>query len=68
MFLAEFDFILEYKCKKLNVDVVDALSCKAQFVTMSVMKTEIHEMIREGLQHDPKAVLLGRRWSTIHHW
>jgi hypothetical protein len=64
-FLVEFDMTIEYRSGKLNV-VVDALSRKAQLVTLEEDKSpttmdgsqihvlaELRENIKEGLQVDP---------------
>ncbi|KAG8376910.1 hypothetical protein BUALT_Bualt09G0113300 [Buddleja alternifolia] len=53
-FLAEFDYVLEYKPKKANV-VADALSRKAELAAISLAKGNVHEMIKEGLEHNPMA-------------
>ncbi|KAG8363029.1 hypothetical protein BUALT_BualtUnG0012500 [Buddleja alternifolia] len=53
-FLAEFDYVLEYKPGKANV-VADALSRKAELAAISLAKGNIHEKIKEGLGHDPMA-------------
>ncbi|XP_070013504.1 uncharacterized protein [Nicotiana sylvestris] len=53
-FLAEFDYALEYKPRKGNV-VADALSRKAELATITSMRWDIQEDIKEGMQHDPAA-------------
>ncbi|KAG8364869.1 hypothetical protein BUALT_Bualt18G0043300 [Buddleja alternifolia] len=53
-FLAEFDYVLEYKPGKANV-VADALSRKAELAAISLAKGNVHEKIKEGLEHDPMA-------------
>ncbi|KAH9657201.1 Endonuclease [Citrus sinensis] len=53
-FLAKFDYRLEYKPGKANV-VADALSRKAELVTLSMSqsKSDLVSRIKEGLQQDP---------------
>ncbi|XP_012844529.1 PREDICTED: uncharacterized protein LOC105964566 [Erythranthe guttata] len=53
-FLAEFDYVLEYKPGKANV-VADALSRKAELAAISSTRRNLADMIREGLEHDPMA-------------
>ncbi|KAK2967931.1 hypothetical protein RJ640_010541 [Escallonia rubra] len=53
-FLAEFDYVMEYKPGKANL-VADALSRKAELVAMSKVKGDILEGIKEGMEHDPLA-------------
>ncbi|KAK2979891.1 hypothetical protein RJ640_023962 [Escallonia rubra] len=53
-FLAEFDYVMEYKPGKANL-VADALSRKAELAAMSKAKGEILEEIKEGMEHDPLA-------------
>ncbi|KAI3470592.1 hypothetical protein Pfo_027255 [Paulownia fortunei] len=50
-FLAEFDYILEYKPGKANV-VADALSRKAELAAVSLAKGEIMDRIKQGLEQD----------------
>ena len=49
-FLAEFDYRLEYKSGKANI-VVDALSRKAEYATLSMSqpKSDLVSRIKEGL-------------------
>ena len=52
-FLAEFNYVLEYKSGRINL-VADALSRKAEFVTMlSHPQSSLLDPIKEGLAHDP---------------
>nr|XP_033511370.1 uncharacterized protein LOC117276159 [Nicotiana tomentosiformis] len=53
-FLAEFDYVLEYKPGKGNV-VADALSRKAELAAITSTRWDIREDIKEGMQHDPAA-------------
>ncbi|KAK2966767.1 hypothetical protein RJ640_015365 [Escallonia rubra] len=53
-FLAEFDYVMEYKPGKANL-VADALSRKAELAAMSKAKGDILEGIKEGMEHDPLA-------------
>ncbi|RVW38680.1 Transposon Tf2-12 polyprotein [Vitis vinifera] len=54
-FLAEFDYMLEYKPGTAN-HVADALSRKAELASMtSQPQGNIMDLLREGLQHDPVA-------------
>ncbi|KAK2970517.1 hypothetical protein RJ640_001722 [Escallonia rubra] len=53
-FLAEFDYVMEYKPGKANL-VADALSRKAELMTMSKSNGDILEGIKEGMEHDPLA-------------
>ncbi|XP_012859014.1 PREDICTED: uncharacterized protein LOC105978142 [Erythranthe guttata] len=53
-FLAEFDYVLQYKPGKANV-VADALSRKAELAAISSTRGNLANMIREGLEHDPMA-------------
>ena len=53
-FLAEFDYVLEYKPGKANL-VADALSRKAELAAMSRIQGELLTLIKEGTEHDPLA-------------
>ncbi|CAL1380625.1 unnamed protein product [Linum trigynum] len=53
-FLAEFDFVLEYKPGKANF-VADALSRKSALAAISQPQFPLKERIEEGLSHDPFA-------------
>ena len=76
MFLAEFDFALEYKVGKTNV-VVDALSRRVELTVACVEPSEVHlegallSRIREGTQQDPTAqhlVSLAQAGKTRRFW
>ncbi|KAG8368869.1 hypothetical protein BUALT_Bualt15G0091500 [Buddleja alternifolia] len=69
-FLAEFDYVLEYKPGKANV-VADALSRKAELAAISLAKGNVHEKIKEGLEHDPMTKELMRHvkeGKTLQFW
>ncbi|KAG8377434.1 hypothetical protein BUALT_Bualt08G0032500 [Buddleja alternifolia] len=69
-FLAEFDYVLEYKPGKANV-VADALSRKAELAAISLAKGNVHEKIKEGLEHDPMAkelMRLAKEGKTRQFW
>ncbi|GKV41043.1 hypothetical protein SLEP1_g48622 [Rubroshorea leprosula] len=53
-FLAEFDYVMEYKPGRVNV-VADALSRKAMFASISRPEGNILDRVKEGLAHDPFA-------------
>lgn len=56
-FLAEFDFVLEYKPGKTNL-VADALSRKMELASISSPGSPLIDRIKEGLQHDLTAKAL----------
>ena len=62
-FLAEFDYVLEYKSGRINL-VADALSRKAEFAALPLL-----DRIKEGLAQDPTAKNMmeyakeGKTWS-----
>ncbi|XP_022864502.1 uncharacterized protein LOC111384459 [Olea europaea var. sylvestris] len=56
-FLAEFDYVMEYKPGKVNV-VADALSRKAELAAISQATGTLLEEIKQGLEHDPMAKTL----------
>lgn len=69
-FLAEFDYILQYKPGKANV-VADALSRKAELAAMNKSHEGILEAIRVGMKHDPLAkqlVELATEGKTKRFW
>ncbi|KAG8389639.1 hypothetical protein BUALT_Bualt02G0249900 [Buddleja alternifolia] len=69
-FLAEFDYVLEYKPGKANV-VADALSRKTELAVISLAKGNVHEKIKEGLEHDPMAkelMRLAKEGKTRQFW
>ena len=52
-FLAEFDYVLEYKPGRVNL-VADALSRKSEFAAMlSHPQSSLLDRIKEDLVHDP---------------
>ena len=53
-FLAEFDYVLEYKPGRGNV-VADALSRKYELASITTAHCDIQDAIKYGMQHDPKA-------------
>ncbi|CAM8878010.1 unnamed protein product [Rhodiola kirilowii] len=53
-FLAEFDYIMEYKHGRTNV-VADALSRKAELASISQVTSPLLEKIKEGLGADDQA-------------
>jgi hypothetical protein len=70
-FLAEFDYVLEYKPGKVNL-VADALSRKAELASMSSQpKGELMDLIKEGLSQDKTAkslVALANDGKTRRSW
>ncbi|KAJ0894123.1 putative nucleotidyltransferase, Ribonuclease H [Helianthus annuus] len=69
-FLAEFDYVLEYKPGKANV-VADALSRKAELAAITRPTFDIQDQIKEGLNQDPFAkhlVALARDGKTTRFW
>nr|XP_016474638.1 PREDICTED: uncharacterized protein LOC107796396 [Nicotiana tabacum] len=53
-FLAEFDYMLEYKLGKGNV-IADVLSRKTELDAITSASWDICEAIKEGMDHDPAA-------------
>ncbi|XP_028794242.1 uncharacterized protein LOC114749870 [Neltuma alba] len=53
-FLAEFDFVMEYKPGKGNV-VADALSRKAELASITSPSFPLVDRVKEGLKQDPQA-------------
>ena len=53
-FLAEFDYVLEYKPERGNV-LDDALCRKAELATITTAHCDIQDAIKDGIKHDPKA-------------
>lgn len=69
-FLAEFDYVLEYKPGRDNV-VADALSHKAELAAISLAKGTLMERIREGFERDPMArelMSLAKSGKTKRFW
>ncbi|KZV51023.1 hypothetical protein F511_43983, partial [Dorcoceras hygrometricum] len=69
-FLAEFDYVLEYRPGKANV-VADALSRKAELASISTVLGDLPTRIKEGLGHDPVAkelVKLAEQGKTRQFW
>ncbi|KAJ4728107.1 Retrotransposon protein, putative, Ty3-gypsy subclass [Melia azedarach] len=69
-FLAEFDYVMEYKPGRANV-VADALSRKAEFASMSRPECNILERVKEGLNHDAFAkslMELAQEGKTRRFW
>ncbi|GKV33019.1 hypothetical protein SLEP1_g41575 [Rubroshorea leprosula] len=69
-FLAEFDYVMEYKPGRANV-VADALSRKATFASISRPEGNILNRVKEGLAHDPFAKSLmemAREGKTRRFW
>ncbi|GKV36196.1 hypothetical protein SLEP1_g44351 [Rubroshorea leprosula] len=69
-FLAEFDYVMEYKPGRANV-VADALSRKATFASISRLEGDILDRVKEGLAHDPFAkslMELAREGKTRRFW
>uniref|UniRef100_A0A1S3Y7C9 RNA-directed DNA polymerase homolog n=1 Tax=Nicotiana tabacum TaxID=4097 RepID=A0A1S3Y7C9_TOBAC len=69
-FLAEFDYVLEYKPDKGNI-VADALSRKAKLTAITSTRWDIREAIKESIQHDPAAkqlIELANQGNTTHFW
>ncbi|PKI46789.1 hypothetical protein CRG98_032826 [Punica granatum] len=56
-FLAELDFVMEYKPGRTNA-VVDALSRRVELAAISRLESPLLGRIKEGLQHDVKARIL----------
>ena len=53
-FLDEFDYVLEYKPRKINL-IADALSRKSKFAAMlSHPQNSLLDRIKEGLAYDPR--------------
>ena len=50
-FLAEFDFVMEYKLGKDNL-VAGALSRKAELAAITSPNFPLVEQVKEGLEHD----------------
>ncbi|XP_070023246.1 uncharacterized protein LOC142175878 [Nicotiana tabacum] len=50
-FLAEFDYVLEYKLGKVYV-VADALNWIGELTTITSASWDIREAIKQGMQHD----------------
>ena len=53
-FLAEYDYVLEYKPGKTNT-VADALSRKVELAAISKPESSLVKRIKEGLSQDPTA-------------
>ena len=53
-FLAEFDYVMEYKPGRVNV-VADALRRKAEFASISQVTSPLLSKIKKGLKADPQA-------------
>ena len=69
-FLAEFDYVLEYKPGRANL-VADALSRRAELAAISRPKSPIVERIKEGMDHDPQAQALAeyvKQGKTRRFW
>ncbi|KZV54874.1 hypothetical protein F511_37192, partial [Dorcoceras hygrometricum] len=69
-FLAEFDYVLEYRSGKANV-VADALSRKAELASISTVLGDLPTRIKEGLGHDSVAkelVKLAEQGKTRQFW
>ncbi|KAG8372196.1 hypothetical protein BUALT_Bualt12G0041200 [Buddleja alternifolia] len=69
-FLVEFDYVLKYKPGKVNV-VADALSRKTERAAISLAKGNVHEKIKEDLEHDPTAkelMRLAKEGKTRQFW
>ncbi|PKI73202.1 hypothetical protein CRG98_006400 [Punica granatum] len=69
-FLAEFNFLMEYKPGKTNV-VADALSRRMELVVISRLESPLFGRIKEGLQHDVKARILlelARKGKSRQFW
>lgn len=70
VFLAEFDFKMEYKPGSANI-VADTLSRKMEFAVISQPDRSLLERIREGLSHDPTAkslIELANERKTRRFW
>ena len=69
-FLAEFDYVMEYKPGKANV-VADALSRKAMLASVSSVASNLLERVKEGLLQDPMAkglMELAKEGKTRRFW
>ena len=69
-FLAEFDFVMEYKPGKANL-VADALSRNAVLAAITSPKFPLVDRIKEGLEQDPQAksfVELASQGKTRQFW
>ncbi|KAJ0037276.1 hypothetical protein Pint_23118 [Pistacia integerrima] len=69
-FLAEFDYVLEYKPGKTNV-VADALSRKAELASITQVTSALADRIKQGLQHEPLArniIALVEEGKTRRFW
>nr|XP_033508465.1 uncharacterized protein LOC117273398 [Nicotiana tomentosiformis] len=69
-FLAEFDYVLEYKPGKGNV-VADSLSRKAELAAITSTRWDIREAIKEGMQHDlasKQLIELANHGNTRRFW
>ncbi|KAL9252827.1 Retrovirus-related Pol polyprotein from transposon 17.6-like protein [Drosera capensis] len=69
-FLAEFDFVMEYKSGKANL-VADALSQKAKFVGIATPNVSLLERLKKGMEHDLQAnglVELAKQGKTRRFW
>ncbi|GKV50067.1 hypothetical protein SLEP1_g56783 [Rubroshorea leprosula] len=69
-FLAEFDYVMEYKPRRANV-VADALSRKATFAFISRPEGDLLDRVKEGLARDPFAKSLmevAREGKTRRFW
>ncbi|KAJ0039649.1 hypothetical protein Pint_27365 [Pistacia integerrima] len=69
-FLAEFDYVLEYKPGKTNV-VADALSHKAELASISQVTSALADRIKQGLQQEPLArniIALVEEGKTRRFW
>ena len=69
-FLAEFDYVLEYKPGRGNV-VADALSRKAELAAITTVHCDIQDAIKDGMQHDleaKKLMELAAQGKTRRFW
>ena len=69
-FLAEFDYVMEYKPGKVNV-VADALSRKAMLASVSSVASNLLERVKEGLLQDPMSkglMELAKEGKTRRFW
>lgn len=69
-FLAEFDFVLEYRLGKANV-VADALSRKSELASISSALGDLPTRIKEGLDYDPmtkELAKLAEQGKTRQFW
>lgn len=53
-FIAEFDYVLEYKHGRGNI-VAYALSRKAELAAINTTHCDIEDAIKDGMQHDREA-------------